>query len=338
MPLLEVTGGPIAPSGLTLAAATLSVRYFEAYADGVNVYPALHEAEWDSSTGGWKPVGSVDGSAFFVPGAASGSPNPPPCLLLERQEYVGGGEATFQYGPMRIYQSGAGVWLYGTAREGVRLVVDADLPPAQAVLVSALGVPGGVATLDGSGRVEQPVLGSVSDARQVIAGDGLEGGGDLTADRTLDVDATVARLSGGELVQPVPDASITPAKLDRAYLEPAGGTVTGAVDLQGQVRTTPGADLGASGTLTLDLSGASLRSTAALTADVTFATSNLAAGRSVTVRVVNGGSPRALTFPVGWTFIGLKPDNIAADKTAILTITAFGGTDSDVVAAWAAEP
>lgn len=311
MPLLTVTGGPIAPSGRTLESAMLTVRYYEAYADGANVYPALHEAEVDASTGGWKPVGTVDGTPFVVPGAEVGSPQPPPCLLLERQEYVGGGEATFQYGPMRIYASSAGAWLYGTAREGVRLVVLADLPPAQAVLVSALGVPGGVATLDGSGRVEQPVLGAVSDSRAVLAGDGLVGGGDLSEDRELAVDATVFRTTGG--------------------------TVTGAVDLQGAVRTTPGSDLGTTGTLTLDMSGASLRSTGVLSGDVTFASSNRAAGRSVTVRVRNGGTERDVTFPGGWRFVGAKPTSIAEDAVAILTLTAFGTADADVVAAWAAE-
>jgi len=119
------------------------------------------------------------------------------------------------------------------------------------------------------------------------------------------------------------------------FLPLAGGTVTGAVDLQGQVRTTPGSNLGTSGTLTLDLSGASLRSTGALTGNITFATSNRAAGRSVTVRVVNGATLRTLTFPGDWVFVGAKPADIAADAVGILTITAFGTADSDVVAAWA---
>jgi hypothetical protein len=121
------------------------------------------------------------------------------------------------------------------------------------------------------------------------------------------------------------------------YLPLTGGTVTGAVDLQGQVRTTPGSDLGTTGTLTLDASGASLRSTGTLTGNITFATSNLAAGRSVTVRVVNGATERTLSFPVGWTFVGAKPTSIAASKDGILTITAFGTADADVVAAWAVE-
>ena len=108
-------------------------------------------------------------------------------------------------------------------------------------------------------------------------------------------------------------------------------------EIQGLVRVTPGADLGTTGTLTLDMSGASMRSTGTLTGDVAFAASNRAAGRSVTLRVVNGATERTLSFPAGWTFVGAKPTAIAASKTGILPITAFGDADADVVAAWAAE-
>jgi len=155
VPLLIVTGGPIAPSGETLSSASLTVRYFEPYADGLSVYPTAHEAELDSSSGGWKPLGSVDGTAFAVPGAGSGDPKPPRCVLVERQEYVGGGVVTFRYGPLRVLQTSLGEWHYGTAKEGVEFVADADLPAAGAVLTSSVGAPGGVASLDGSQKVVQ---------------------------------------------------------------------------------------------------------------------------------------------------------------------------------------
>lgn len=116
-----------------------------------------------------------------------------------------------------------------------------------------------------------------------------------------------------------------------------GNTFAGKVIFQGQIETTPGSNLGTSGTLTLDLDGASILSTGTLTNDITFATSNRAAGRSVTVRVVNGSTTRTLTFPAGWRFVGAKPDDIEASKVGILTITAFGTADSDILAAWAVE-
>jgi hypothetical protein len=114
-------------------------------------------------------------------------------------------------------------------------------------------------------------------------------------------------------------------------------TFSGVVELQNQVRVTPGANLGATGTLTVDFSAAALRSTDALTDAITWAGSNYAAGRTVTVRVVNGGTTRAQTFDAAWVFVGAKPSELLANKTAILTLTAFGTTAASVVAAWAAQ-
>jgi hypothetical protein len=152
MPLLRVTGGPIGPSGRTLTAGTsLAVRYFDTYVDGSAVYPRLYEAELDTSTGGWKPAGSSNGTHFFVPGGASGEVMPPECVLIERQVYVGGDEQTFARPPVRIYATGSGVWFYPTPAPGAVFVTDPGLAPVGAVLQTQLGIPGGPATLDGSG-------------------------------------------------------------------------------------------------------------------------------------------------------------------------------------------
>ena len=79
--------------------------------------------------------------------------------------------------------------------------------------------------------------------------------------------------------------------------------------------------------------------TLTLTGNVTFTTSNRAAGRSRTVRIIGDTSLRTFTFPAGWTFVGAAaPASIAANKDAVLTITAFGTADTDVVAAFAVEP
>lgn len=131
----------------------------------------------------------------------------------------------------------------------------------------------------------------------------------------------------------VKDAGFKPAD----YLPLAGGTVTGVVDLQAQVRRTPGADLGVTGTITLDFNGPNYRSTGTLTGPITFASDNLASGRSVTVRVRNGGTTQDLFFPAGWVFIGNKPNFISSGKTGVLTVMAFGSSNSDVVAAWGAQ-
>lgn len=77
--------------------------------------------------------------------------------------------------------------------------------------------------------------------------------------------------------------------------------------------------------------------TITLTGNLTFTTSNRAEGLSVVLRLLPGASQRTLTFPVDWPFLGTKPANIAANKVGILSLTCFGSTDADCVAAYAVQ-
>lgn len=103
--------------------------------------------------------------------------------------------------------------------------------------------------------------------------------------------------------------------------------------------STVGSSLGTSGTV--DLNMATLDGTYQtinLTGGITFTTSNRAAGRSVTVRLVAGGSSRSLAWP-SWVFVGsAAPSSLASGKTAVVTVTFFGTADTDGVAAYAAQP
>lgn len=104
-------------------------------------------------------------------------------------------------------------------------------------------------------------------------------------------------------------------------------------------RTLPVDTLAYSATVTLDMSAlAGLYRTITLTGNLTLATSNRAAGRAVTLRLLPGASSRTLTFPAGWTFLGTAPTTLAANKTAILSVTFFGSADSDAVCAYAVQP
>jgi hypothetical protein len=88
-------------------------------------------------------------------------------------------------------------------------------------------------------------------------------------------------------------------------------------------------------TVNLDMSTlAGLYRTISLTGNLTFTTSNRAAGRIVVLRLICDATQRNLTFPADWKFIGTKPSNIAASKTGILTLTFFGSTDADCIAAY----
>ncbi len=132
-------------------------------------------------------------------------------------------------------------------------------------------------------------------------------------------------------------ALLVEASFGGPFLELAGGTLTGELVVSGTQVRLPSATLGTSGSIDLDFSLSAVRTMGPLSGDVTFTTSELASGRSVTVRVENGGTLRTLAFPADWVFVGRKPADIEADKIGILTVTAFGSADEDCVAAFAVE-
>lgn len=93
-----------------------------------------------------------------------------------------------------------------------------------------------------------------------------------------------------------------------------------------------------SASTTLDFSTAGWKSIS-LTGNITFVSSNLATDREIAVRIVSDGSSRTLTFPAGWVFVGNPmPTSIAANKTAILSLRAFGAVDANVVASYVVQP
>jgi hypothetical protein len=88
---------------------------------------------------------------------------------------------------------------------------------------------------------------------------------------------------------------------------------------------------------TIDFAGDSYK-TISLTGNCTFQSANLGTLRSVTVRIICDGTPRNLGFPGTWKFVGpAAPASIAASKVAILSLIAYGNSDSDVVAGYAVE-
>lgn len=71
--------------------------------------------------------------------------------------------------------------------------------------------------------------------------------------------------------------------------------------------------------------------------DLTFSTSNRAAGRHVTIRINASGGSRNLTFPA-WNFVGAAaPTSLASGKFGILTVTFFDGNDAGAIAAFSAQ-
>ena len=90
-------------------------------------------------------------------------------------------------------------------------------------------------------------------------------------------------------------------------------------------------------TTDIDLASTDSFRTVTLTGNITFTTSNRAAGLSRTIRIIGDGSTRTFTF-LAWKFVGgAAPASLAANKIAALAITAFGTADTDIVAAYSAE-
>lgn len=98
------------------------------------------------------------------------------------------------------------------------------------------------------------------------------------------------------------------------------------------------ATISSAASIGIDFALNQLRSINPLSADVTFSTSNLAAGRQQILRIVCDGTLRNFTWPGSWVWLGSAPASIAANKTGLLTLIAFGTSDSDVVAKWEVEP
>jgi len=77
--------------------------------------------------------------------------------------------------------------------------------------------------------------------------------------------------------------------------------------------------------------------THAITGNITYTASNYSEGKGLVVRITSDGTARNLTFPSSWVFVGVKPTSIAASKTAALSLTSFGTTEANCVAAYAVQ-
>ena len=119
-----------------------------------------------------------------------------------------------------------------------------------------------------------------------------------------------------------------------------GVVVLDAADVGAAPTTrTVGTGLATTGTVNLDMSALhGTIQTVTLTGNVTFTTSNRAAGREVTLILAAGGSSRTITWP-SWLVVGAAlPTSLASGKTLVVTVTFVDSTDAAAVAAAAVQP
>lgn len=91
------------------------------------------------------------------------------------------------------------------------------------------------------------------------------------------------------------------------------------------------------GTTTLDFNGSTYQ-TVVLTGSVQIEAVNMSLIKTITARFVASGSTWGMAFPGAWVFLTDPPTELEASKTGILSLTSFGTSYSDIVAAYAAQP
>lgn len=111
-------------------------------------------------------------------------------------------------------------------------------------------------------------------------------------------------------------------------------TLLKAAALEGDFVRTSGTALTYASPVALVFDNKVKYDTLSITGDLIFTASGYAARRMMVLRISADGTDRALVFPSGWEFAGTKPDTIEAGTKAVLSLTCFGGSASDVVAAW----
>jgi hypothetical protein len=92
--------------------------------------------------------------------------------------------------------------------------------------------------------------------------------------------------------------------------------------------------------MTLDFDGADYQ-TVALTGVISFSASTnrptVGYAKAIAVIIEADGSDRALSFNANWTFVGTEPTQIAANKVGVLSLTAVGPDETDVICAYQEE-
>lgn len=109
---------------------------------------------------------------------------------------------------------------------------------------------------------------------------------------------------------------------------PTSGTLTNCT---GFPLISIGTGLGTTGSVALDFSTLrGTRQSITATGNLTFTTSNLAAGRGLELRISAGGSTRTLTWPAWVAFGAALPTSLASGATIIVSLFANSTTDGSV--------
>lgn len=238
---------------------------------------------------------------------------------------------------------------------------DSDTPKLAAL--STLPVSGGLSdgdkgdvTVSGSGATWTIDNGAVTNAKRAdmaqatisgrAAGAGTGAPTDLSASqvRTILNVADGATANAGTVTSvglsvptglsvsgsPVTSSGTLALSLTAGYVIPTQATI----DAKLGTTATVGSSLGTTGTVNLDLAALTgTVQTIAASGNITFTTSNRAAGRAFELRIAAGGSSRTLTWP-SWTVFGAAlPTTLASGKVLRVALSCTGTTEASIDAA-----
>ena len=181
-----------------------------------------------------------------------------------------------------------------------------------------------------------------TDKKTVVVHDGsTAGGAPLKRDNVTATDRLLGRSTAGAgAIEEITCTSAGRALIDDADAAAQRTTLglgTAALSASGDFLPTTFSANTITYAATVDLDMSTYNGgyyTISLTGNLTLTTSNRAAGRTVTLRLICDATQRTLTVPAGWVFVGSKPANIAASKTGVLSLSFFGTADTDCVAAY----
>lgn len=112
----------------------------------------------------------------------------------------------------------------GTSFNGSAAITTTNWGSARVLTIGATGK-----SVNGSAAVAWSLseIGAAARTLTLTAGDGISGGGDLTSNRTFDVDSTVVRTSGAQTIEGSKTFATSPVKLNNTVRLDLGTTVTG---------------------------------------------------------------------------------------------------------------
>jgi hypothetical protein len=89
-------------------------------------------------------------------------------------------------------------------------------------------------------------------------------------------------------------------------------------------------------TMSIDFN-ASLFHSSSISSSVYLTGSNLGAVKMASIKIFASGSNCEVYYPSSWTWLGTAPSVITASKTAVISLTSYGTTDSQIVGAYATQ-